>query len=116
MMHRMLSLAPVVVVVALTGCSRENVGERLMRECGETVDAEADSENTTNPDVATVKRTDMEAVIRSQQWATTPLRKVIQAEFNELETSRGYTSDKYDAAWDRVVNKGGEREARSIRQ
>jgi hypothetical protein len=111
MMHRMLSLAPVVVVVALTGCSRENVGERLMRECGETVDAEADSENTTNPDVATVKRTDMEAVIRSQQWATTPLRKVIQAEFNELETSRGYTSDKYDAAWDRVVNKGGEREA-----
>jgi len=32
MMHRMLSLAPVVVVVALTGCSRENVGERLMQE------------------------------------------------------------------------------------
>ena len=111
MMRRVLSLAPVVVVVALTGCSRETVGEQLTRECGEVVDAESDSADTTNPDVATVKRADMEAVIRSEQWATTPLRKAIQAEFNELETSRGYTSDKYDAAWDRVVNKGGERDA-----
>jgi hypothetical protein len=39
----------------------------------------------------------MEAVIRSEQWATTPLRKAIQAELNELETSRGYTSDKYES-------------------
>ena len=111
MMRRVLSLAPVVVVVALTGCSRQTVGEQLTRECGEVVDAASDSADTTNPDVATVKRADMEAVIRSEQWATTPLRKAIQAEFNELETSRGYTADKYDAAWDRVVNKGGERDA-----
>ena len=107
----MLSLAPVVVVVALTGCSREAVGEQLTRECREIVDAESDAADTTNPDVATVKRADMEAVIRSQQWATTPLRKARQAEFNELETPRGYTADKYDVAWDRVVNKGGERDA-----
>jgi hypothetical protein len=106
-----LSLALVAVTVTLAGCSRENAGERLTRECGEVVDSEADSENTTNPDVATVKRSDMEAVIRSERWATTPLRKAMQAEFRELETSRGYTSDKYDAAWERVINKGGEREA-----
>ena len=111
MMRCVLSLALVVVTVALTGCSRENAGERLTRECREVVDAAVDSENTTNPDVATVKRTDIEAVIRSEQWATTPLRKAMQAELGELETSRGYTSDKYDAAWERVVNKGGERDA-----
>jgi len=34
-----LILALVVVAVALTGCSRENVGERLTRECREIVDA-----------------------------------------------------------------------------
>ena len=102
--------APVVVVVALTGCSQKTMGEQLTR-CREIVDAESDAADTTNPDVATVKRADMGAVIRSQQWATTPLRKARQAEFNELETSRGYTADKYDAAWDRVVNKGGERNA-----
>lgn len=111
MMRCVLSLALVVVTVALTGCSRENAGERLTRECREVVDARADAENTTNPAVATVKRADIEAVIRSEQWATTPLRKAMQAELGELETSRGYTSDKYDAAWDRVVNKGGERDA-----
>jgi len=111
MMRCVLSLALVVVMVALTGCSRENAGERLTRECREVVDARADAENTTNPAVATVKRADIEAVIRSEQWATTPLRKAMQAELGELETSRGYTSDKYDAAWDRVVNKGGERDA-----
>jgi hypothetical protein len=75
------------------------------------VDAAADSEDTTNASVATVKRTDMEAVIRSERWATTPLRKAIQAELHELETSRGYTSDEYDAAWNRVVNKDGEHDA-----
>ena len=53
----------------------------------------------------------MEAVIRSERWATTPLRKAMQAELGELETSRGYTSDKYDAAWQRMVNRGGERDA-----
>ena len=111
MMRCVLSLALVVVMVALTGCSRENAGERLTRECREVVDTRADAENTTNPAVATVKRADIEAVIRSEQWATTPLRKAMQAELGELETSRGYTSDKYDAAWDRVVNKGGERDA-----
>ena len=74
------------------------------------MDAGTDSENATIPDVTTVKREDMEAVIRSEQWATTPLQKAIQAELNELETSRGYTSDKYEAAWDRVVNKSGERD------
>src|SRR6266540_2897965 len=99
-----------VVTVTLTGCSRENAGERLTQECGEVVDSEADSENATNPDVAKVKRADMEAVIRSEQWATTPLRKAMQAELGELETSRGYTSDKYDAAWERMVNRGGERD------
>ena len=111
MIRCVLSLALVVVTVTFTGCSRENAGERLTRECGEVVDSEADSENTTNPDVATVKRPDMEAVIRSERWATTPLRKAMQAELAELETSRGYTSDKYDAAWQRMVNRGGERDA-----
>ena len=111
MMRSVLSLAPVVLTVALSGCSRENAGDRLTRECREIVDAGTDSENSTNPAVATVKRTDMEAVIRSEQWATTPLRKAMQAELGELETSRGYTSDKYDAAWERVINKGGERDA-----
>ena len=111
MMRGVLSLALVVVTVALTGCSRESVGERLTRECGEVVDSAADAETTTNPDVATAKRTDMEAVIRSGRWATTPLRKAMQTELGELETSRGYTSDKYDAAWERVINKGGERDA-----
>ncbi len=111
MIRCVLSLALVVVTVTLTGCSRENAEERLTRECVEVVDAGVDSENSTNPDVATVKRADMEAVIRSEQWATTPLRKAMQAELGELETSRGYTSDKYDAAWERMVNRGGEREA-----
>ena len=110
MMHCVLSLALGVVAVALAGCS-ESVGERVSRECEGVVDAAADSEDTTNASVATVKRTDMEAVIRSERWATTPLRKAIQAELDELETSRGYTSDKYDAAWNRVVNEGGERDA-----
>jgi len=104
-------LAPVVLTVALSGCSRETAGERLTRECREVVDAGIASDNTTNPTVATVKRTDMEAVIRSEQWATTPLRKAMQAELAELETSRGYTSDKYEAAWERVVNTGDERDA-----
>ena len=111
MIRCVLSLALVVVTVTLTGCSRENAEERLTRECVEVVDAGVDSENSTNPDVATVKRADMKAVIRSEQWATTPLRKAMQAELGELETSRGYTSDKYDAAWERMVNRGGEREA-----
>jgi hypothetical protein len=74
------------------------------------VDAVSDPETTTNPSAATVKRTDMEAVIRSERWATTPLRKAIQAELAELETARGYTSDQYEAAWEQVVNKGGERD------
>ena len=47
MMRRVLRLALVVVVVALTTCSRENVGEQLTRECGEIVDAESDSADTT---------------------------------------------------------------------
>jgi len=111
MMRCVFSLAPVVLTIAFSGCSRENAGERLTRECREVVDAGADSESTTNPAVATVKRTDMEAVIRSEQWATTARRKAMQAELAELETSRGYTSDKYDAAWDRVVNTGDERDA-----
>jgi hypothetical protein len=112
MMRCVLSLALVVVLpVALSGCSRENAGERLTRECREVVDVGADPENTTDPAVATVKRTDMEAVIRSEQWATTPLRKAMQAELAELETSRGHTSDKYDAAWERLVNTGDERDA-----
>ena len=111
MMRAVFSLGLVVAAVAPTGCSRESVGERLTRECGGIVEAEADSENATNPAVATVKRTDMEAVIRSEQWATNPLRKAIRAELDQLQTSRGYTSDTYDAAWDRVVNKGGERDA-----
>jgi len=111
MMRSVLSLVPVVLTVALSGCSRENADDRLTRECREVVDAGTDSENTTNPAVATVKRADMEAVIRSEQWATTPLRKAMQAELAELETSRGYTSDKYEAAWERVVNTGDERAA-----
>ena len=111
MMRSVLSLVPVVLTVALSGCSRENADDRLTRECREVVDAGTDSENTTNPAVSTVKRADMEAVIRSEQWATTPLRKAMQAELGELETSRGYTSDKYDAAWERMVNRGGERDA-----
>jgi hypothetical protein len=111
MIRWVLSLALIVVTGALTGCSRESTSERLTRECGEVVDSVADAETTLNPAVATVKRTDMEAVIRSEQWATTPLRKTMQAELVELETARGYTSDKYDAAWERVVNKGGERDA-----
>jgi hypothetical protein len=110
-MHFMLSLSLSVATIALTACSRESVGERLARECGEVVDSVADAETTTNPAVATVKRADMEAVVRSEQWATTPLRKTMQAELLELETSRGYTPDKYDAAWARVMNKGGERDA-----
>ena len=111
MMRCVLSLAPVVLTVALSGCSRENAGERLTRECREVVDAGAEPENTTNPVVATVKRTDMEAVIRSEQWATTPVRKAMQTALTELETSRGYTSDKYDADWERLVNTGDERDA-----
>jgi hypothetical protein len=110
MMHCVLNLALGVAAVALAGCS-ESVGERVSRECEGVVDAAADSEDTTNVSVATVKHADMEAVIRSERWATTPLRKAIQAELDELETSRGYTSDKYDTAWNRVVNKGGERDA-----
>jgi hypothetical protein len=54
MMRGVLSLAPVVLTVALSGCSRENAGERLTRECREVVDAGADSENATNPAGATV--------------------------------------------------------------
>lgn len=111
MMRCMLSLALVFVTVALAGCSQESAGERLTRECQQAVDALADPETSTNPAVATVTRADMEAVIRSDQWATTPLRKAMQAELRELETSRGYTSDQYDAAWERAVNKGGERDA-----
>ncbi len=103
MIRCVLSLALVVVTVTLAGCSRENAGERLTRECVEVVDAGVDSENSTNPDVATVKRADMEAVIRSEQWATTPLRKAMQAELGELETSRGYTSDK-QASINKICN------------
>jgi hypothetical protein len=33
MMRSVLNLAPVVLTVALSGCSRENAGERLTREC-----------------------------------------------------------------------------------
>jgi hypothetical protein len=110
MMRCVFSLAPVIVAVALAGCSRESAGERLTRECREAVDAVADPETTTNPAVATVKRADMETVIRSEQWATTPLRKAMRAELGQLETSRGYTSDQYEAAWERVVNKSGERD------
>jgi hypothetical protein len=109
-MRRVISLALTVVATELSGCSGESAVERLTRECREIVDGATDSENATNPDVATVTRADMEAIIRSEQWATTPLRKAIQARLNELETSRGYTSDKYDTAWDQVVNKGGERD------
>ncbi len=54
MIRCVLSLALVVVTVTLTGCSRENAGERLTRECVEVVDSGVGSENTTNPDVATV--------------------------------------------------------------
>jgi hypothetical protein len=111
MMHFMASLSLGIAAIALTGCSRESVGERLARECGQVVDSVTDAETTTNPAVATVTRADMEAVIRSEQWATTPLRKTMQAELLELETSRGYTPDEYDAAWARVLNKGGERDA-----
>jgi phage-related minor tail protein len=111
MMRCVISLALAVVATELAGCSGESAGKRLTRECREIVDGATDSENATNPDVATVKREDMEAVIRSEQWAMTPLRKAIQAELHELETSRGYTSDQFEAAWDRVVNKGGERDA-----
>src|SRR5262245_32166407 len=89
-MRCVISLALAVFAAELSGCSRESSGERRTRECREIVDGATDSENATNPDVATVKRADMEAVIRSEQWATTPL--------------------KYDEAWDRVVNKGGERD------
>jgi hypothetical protein len=42
MMRCVLSLAPVVLTVALSGCSRENAGDRLTRECREVVDAGAD--------------------------------------------------------------------------
>jgi hypothetical protein len=35
----------------------------------------------------------------------------MQAEFRELEMSLGYTADKYDAAWERLVNTGDERDA-----
>src|SRR5713101_7032064 len=62
---RACALLPLARSLGRHGCSRENAGERLTRECREVVDSEADSENTTNPDVATVKRADMEAVIRS---------------------------------------------------
>ena len=108
MMRRALSLA--LVAVALAGCARESQEERLTRECREAVDAASDADTTTNPAVATVKRTDMEDVIRSEQWATTPLRKEMRAELGQLETSRGYSSDQYEAAWEQLVNKGGERD------
>ena len=111
MTHFILNLSLGVAAIVYTGCFRESVGERLARECGEVVDSLANAETTTNPAVATVTRADMEAVVRSEQWATTPRRKTMQAELLELETSRGYTPDKYDAAWARVLNKGGERDA-----
>jgi hypothetical protein len=103
-------LALVFVAAASAGCFRENEGERLTRECREAVNAAVDADTTTNPAVATVKRTDMEDVIRSEHWATTPLRKEIRAGLGELETSRGYTSDQYEAAWDKLVDRGGERD------
>ena len=34
-----LTMLAVFVLTVLTGCSREGVGERLTRECGEIVDA-----------------------------------------------------------------------------
>jgi hypothetical protein len=34
----------------------------------------------------------------------------MRAELGELETSRGYISDQYEAARERLVNKGGERD------
>ena len=65
MKRSVLSLVFAVLATDLVGCSRESGGERLTRECGEVVDRMADSGDTTNPNVATVKRADMEAVIRS---------------------------------------------------
>jgi hypothetical protein len=56
MMRYVTSLALAVAATELTGCSRESAGERLTRECRESVDGATDSENATNPDVATVKR------------------------------------------------------------
>jgi hypothetical protein len=108
---RQICNVTLVVAIAVAGCSRENPADRLARECGATVDAAVDTGTTTNPAVATVNRTEMDAVIRSEQWATTPQRKAIQAELGELDTSRGLTSEAYEAAWARIVNKGGERDA-----
>jgi hypothetical protein len=39
MMHFMASLSLGIAAIALTGCSRESVGERLARECGQVVDS-----------------------------------------------------------------------------
>jgi hypothetical protein len=110
-MARHLRSVTLIVVIAVAGCSRENAADRVTTDCTAAVDAAVDSGTTTNPAFATVNRTDMEAVIRSEQWATTPARKAIQAELGELDTSRGLTSEAYEAAWERIVNKGGERDA-----
>ena len=110
-MVRQICNVTLAVAITVSGCSREKTADRLARECGATVDAAVDTGTTTNPALATVNRTEMEAVIRSEQWATTPQRKAIQAELIELDTSRGLTSEAYEAAWERIVNKGAERDA-----
>ena len=110
-MVRHLRSVTLVVAIAVAGCSRKSAADRLARECATAADDAADTGTTTNPALATVNRTEMEAVIRSEQWATTPQRKAIQAELAELDTSRGLTSEAYDAGWERIVNKGGERDA-----
>ena len=110
-MVRQLRSVTLVVAIVVAGCSRENAADRLAAECGAAVDAAVDAATTTNSAVATVSRAEMEAVIRSEQWATTPQRKAIQTELSELDTTRGLTSEAYEAAWERIVNKGGERDA-----
>jgi hypothetical protein len=110
-MARQIYSVMLVVAIAVAGCSREKPADRLARECGTAVDAAVDTGTTTNPALATVNRTEMEAVIRSEQWATTPQRKAIQAELSELDTSRGLTPEAYEAGWERIVNEGGERDA-----
>ena len=108
---RQICNVTLVVAITVAGCSREKPADRLARECGTAVDAAGDTGTTTNPALATVNKTEMEAVFRSERWATTPQRKAIQAELSELDTSRGLTSEAYEAAWERIVSKGGERDA-----
>lgn len=116
------------LLAALTGCSREGVGERLTRECGEIVGAATSPEDSTNASTATVQHWDILTVIyegngrEREKWATTPLRKALLTvkEGDAVKFARENYPDEYSAAWrkafERDLPRREERRAKLIRE